>query len=49
MATGLSAVRDELRQQHQSEFFSAYMVKARDRMTLSYNQAAIESILSTGR
>lgn len=49
MATGISAVRDELRQQHQNEFFGAYMVKARDRMTLTYNNAAIESILAPGR
>jgi peptidyl-prolyl cis-trans isomerase D len=49
MATGLSQVRDELRQQHQSEFFGAYMVKARDHMTLSYNQAAIETLLSGAR
>jgi peptidyl-prolyl cis-trans isomerase D len=49
MAAGLSQIRDELRQQHQGEFFGAYMVKARDRMTLSYNNTAIEHVLSAGR
>jgi len=49
MAAGLSQVRDELRQQHQGEFFGAYMIKARDRMTLSYNEAKIQSLLAGGK
>jgi peptidyl-prolyl cis-trans isomerase D len=48
MSAGKSQLRDELRQQHQGQFFAAYMVKAKDRMTLTYNQAAIDTILSRG-
>lgn len=49
MAAGLPQLRDELRQQQQSDFFGAYMVKARDRMTLTYNTAAIENLMQNGR
>jgi peptidyl-prolyl cis-trans isomerase D len=48
MAAGLPQLRAELRQQQQGEFFGAYMVKARDRMTLTYNQATIESVMMPG-
>jgi peptidyl-prolyl cis-trans isomerase D len=45
-AAGRDQLRDELRQQRQGEFFSAYMTKARDKMSLNYNQAALQQILS---
>lgn len=46
MTTGKVALREELRQQAQGQFFGAYMTKARDKMTLTYNQSAIEAILT---
>ena len=49
MAAGLPQLRDELRQQQQGDFFGAYMMKARDRMTLTYNQTAIEAVMTNGR
>jgi hypothetical protein len=49
MAAGLPQLRDELRQQQQGDFFGAYMMKARDRMTLTYNQSAIEAVMANGR
>ena len=45
MATSKGSLREELRQQQQSQFFAAYMTKARDRMTLTYNQPAIEALV----
>jgi len=45
MAAGLPQVRDQLRQRQQGDFFGAYMMKARDRMTLTYNQSAIETVV----
>jgi hypothetical protein len=39
-------LRDELRQQRQGEFFSAYMMKAREKMALTYNQAVLQQILT---
>ena len=45
MATAKAALRDELRQQHQGQFFAAYMTKAREKMALTYNQSAIQLLL----
>lgn len=45
-AAGRDQLRDELRQQRQNEFFSAYMTKAREKMALTYNQAALQQVLS---
>jgi peptidyl-prolyl cis-trans isomerase D len=48
--TGKDQLKEELRQQKQNEFFSAYMSKARDKFPLTYNQAALQTILGgTGR
>jgi len=46
-ATGKDQLKDELRLQKQNEFFSAYMAKARDKFSLTYNQKAIQQILSS--
>ncbi len=46
LAAGKGLLRDEMRQQRQNEFFGAYMTKARDKMSLKYNQAAIQTLLS---
>jgi peptidyl-prolyl cis-trans isomerase D len=39
------SVRNQLLQQHRGEFFGAYMTKAKDKMKIDYNQAAIATIL----
>jgi peptidyl-prolyl cis-trans isomerase D len=46
MLNARDSLRDELRQERQGAFFAAYMAKARERMTLTYNEAAIRSLLS---
>lgn len=46
MAAGKGLLRDELRQQRQGEFFSAYMTKARGAMKLTYNEPAIQALLT---
>jgi peptidyl-prolyl cis-trans isomerase D len=45
MAAQQTTLREELGQQRQGMFFAAYMTKAREKMTLTYNQAAIETLL----
>jgi peptidyl-prolyl cis-trans isomerase D len=45
MTTGKAALRDELRQQHMGQFFAAYMTKARAKMTLTVNDAAMGVLL----
>jgi peptidyl-prolyl cis-trans isomerase D len=44
-----TSLRDELRQQHQQEFFAAYMAKARPKLTVKLNQRAIESLMETAK
>ena len=39
-------VKEQLWNQKQTEFFSAYMAKARDKFSLTYNNAAIQAIFS---
>jgi peptidyl-prolyl cis-trans isomerase D len=46
LAAGKDLLRDELRQQRQGEFFGAYMTKAREKMSLTYNNAAIQQLLA---
>jgi peptidyl-prolyl cis-trans isomerase D len=43
---GKEQLKDELRNQKQTEFFAAYMGKARDKFSLTYNQAAIQQLFS---
>jgi peptidyl-prolyl cis-trans isomerase D len=45
VTTAKAALRDELRQQHQGQFFAAYMTKAREKMALTYNQSAMQLLL----
>ena len=44
-----TSLRDEIRQQHQQEFFAAYMAKARPKLTVKLNQRAIESLMDTAK
>ncbi len=46
LAAGRAALREELLQQRQGQFFAAYMTKAREKMTMTYNDAAIQAVLS---
>jgi peptidyl-prolyl cis-trans isomerase D len=46
MAAGKDLLRDEMSQQRRGEFFAAYMNKAREKMTLTYNNEAIQQLLS---
>ena len=43
---GKEQLKDELRNQKQTEFFAAYMGKARDKFSLTYNQKAIQQLFS---
>ena len=43
-ASGKDQLKDELRNQKQTEFFQAYMQKAREKFPPSYNQTALEAI-----
>ena len=49
MATGLDAerenLREELTQQRAGAFFESYMAKARTKMKITYNEAAINTLL----
>ena len=45
-ATAKDQLKDQLRLQKQNEFFAAYMAKARDKFSLSYNQKAIQTIFA---
>lgn len=49
MAAGRTALREELRQQRQGQFFSAYMTKVRDRVPPQINESAIQLLLSSTR
>ena len=44
--SGKDRLKDELRNQKQTEFFGAYMAKARDKFSLTYNQQAIQQVFS---
>ena len=49
-ATGKAAVANELRQQRQNQFFSAYMLKAKEKMGQpTYNEKALEMVTGGGR
>jgi peptidyl-prolyl cis-trans isomerase D len=49
IAAGRDALRAELRQQRAGEFLQAYMAKAQAKMKITYNDAAITSLLSSNR
>jgi hypothetical protein len=40
-------VRNELLQQRRAEFFEAFMAKARERMEISYNDTAVQAVLTS--
>ena len=44
MAKSRTAVRTDLMNQRGGEFFSAYMTKARDKLTIRYNEAALKTV-----
>ena len=45
-AAGRAALKESLLQSRQGEFFSAYMVKARDRMPPTFNEGALKLLLT---
>jgi len=46
LAAGKDGLRDEMLQQRRGEFFAAYMNKAREKMSMTYNNEAIQQLLS---
>ena len=48
MATGKDGLRDELAEQRRGAFFSSYMRKAQQRMSIEFSQEAIKQILGGG-
>jgi peptidyl-prolyl cis-trans isomerase D len=44
MAKSLASVRNELLNQRGNEFFAAYMTKARDKLTIKYNENALKLV-----
>jgi len=48
-AAAMTAAHDQLRaellQQRRNTFFAAYMTKAKAKMTVTYNQAALQTII----
>ena len=45
MAAGKDALRDELLDQRRGAFFTSYMTHAREKMTINFNQEAIQMVL----
>ena len=45
VTAGRTAIKEELVQQKRGEFFSAYMAKAKEKMTFTNNDAAIRTVL----
>ena len=45
IAAGRNTIKEELLQQKRGEFFSAYMAKAKEKMTFSNNDEAIRTVL----
>lgn len=43
--TAKATLADELKQQRQSQFFGAYMMKARERMKITYAESALQTVL----
>jgi peptidyl-prolyl cis-trans isomerase D len=46
LAGAKDTLKEELRQQKQNEFFTAYMAKARDKFSLTYNQKTLQQIFA---
>jgi len=44
LAAGLSQTLEQLRQTRRQEFFSAYMSKAKLKMKISFNEAALKTL-----
>jgi peptidyl-prolyl cis-trans isomerase D len=44
-----TSLREELRQQHQQEFFAAYMAKARPKLTVKLNERALQLLMDTAK
>lgn len=45
MASGRDGVRAEILNQRRGQFFSAYMTKAKEKMDMQFNEAALRNIL----